>query len=48
MDWLSDVFSKGGPFFIVNTFFLAVVIGLIVDHPISFLGHQTPHTKRFL
>ena len=31
MSWLSDVFQKGGPFFIVNTFFLAVVIGLIVE-----------------
>ena len=27
MDWLSDIFHKGGPFFVVNTFFLADVIG---------------------
>src|SRR5881628_3812974 len=31
MSWLSDDFQKGGPFFIVNTFFLAIVIGLIVE-----------------
>ena len=31
MSWLSDVFHKGGPFFIINTFFLAVCIALIVE-----------------
>jgi putative ABC transport system permease protein len=29
MDRLADIFQKGGPFFIVNTFFLAVVIALV-------------------
>src|SRR5512140_2659394 len=48
MSWLSEVFQKGGPFFIVNTFFLAVVIGLIVERSIYFLsrGHLT--AKAFL
>src|SRR5215471_12986089 len=48
MDWLSDVFSKGGPFFIVNTFFLAVVIGLIVERTIYFLGRGHLNAKAFL
>ena len=40
MSWLSDVFQKGGPFFIVNTFFLAIVIGLIVERSIYFLRSE--------
>jgi biopolymer transport protein ExbB len=48
MDWLSNVFSKGGPFFIVNTFFLAVVIGLIVERAIYFLGRGHLNAKAFL
>jgi len=48
MDWLSDVFQKGGPFFIVNTFFLAVVIGLIVERAIYFLGRGHLNAKAFL
>jgi biopolymer transport protein ExbB len=48
MDWLSDVFSKGGPFFIINTFFLAVVIGLIVERAIYFLGRGHLNAKAFL
>jgi hypothetical protein len=34
MDRLADIFQKGGPFFIVNTLFLAVVIALIVERTI--------------
>ena len=48
MDWLSDVFSKGGPFFIVNTFFLAVVIALIVERSMYFLGRGHLNAKAFL
>lgn len=48
MGWLSDVFQKGGPFFIVNTFFLAVVIGLIVERAIYFLGRGHLNAKAFL
>ena len=48
MNWLSDVFQKGGPFFIVNTFFLAVVIGLIVERSIYFLGRGHLNAKAFL
>jgi len=48
MDWLSDVFSKGGPFFIVNTFFLAVVIALIVERAMYFLGRGHLNAKAFL
>jgi biopolymer transport protein ExbB/TolQ len=48
MDWLSDVFSKGGAFFIVNTFFLAVVIALIVERAMYFLGRGHLNAKAFL
>src|SRR3954451_14328414 len=48
MSWLSDVFQKGGPFFIVNTFFLAVVIGVIVERAIFFLGRGHLNAKAFL
>ncbi len=48
MDWLSNVFDKGGPFFIVNTFFLAVCIGLMVERAIYFLGRGHLNAKAFL
>lgn len=48
MSWLSDVFQKGGPFFIVNTFFLAVVLGVIVERAIYFLGRGHLNAKAFL
>ena len=48
MSWLSDLFQKGGPFFIVNTFFLAIVIGLIVERAIYFLGRGHLNAKAFL
>jgi biopolymer transport protein ExbB len=48
MDWLSDVFSKGGPFFIINTFFLAVCIAIIVERAMYFLGRGHLNAKAFL
>ena len=48
MDWLADIFQKGGPFFIVNTFFLAVVIALIVERAIYFLGRGHINAAAFL
>jgi len=48
MNWLSDVYSKGGPFFIVNTLWLAVCIGLIVERAIYFLGRGHLNAKAFL
>ena len=48
MDWLSEVFDKGGPFFIVNTFFLAVCIALIVERSMYFLGKGHLNAKAFL
>jgi biopolymer transport protein ExbB len=48
MDFLSDVFRKGGPFFIVNTFFLAVTLALIVERAIYFLGRGHLNAKAFL
>jgi biopolymer transport protein ExbB/TolQ len=48
MSWLSEVFKNGGPLFIVNTFFLAIVIGLIVERSIYFLGRGHLNAKAFL
>lgn len=48
MEQLADIFHKGGPFFIVNTFFLAVVIALIVERAIYFLGRGHVNAKAFL
>lgn len=48
MNWLSDVFHKGGPFFIINTFFLAVCIGIIAERTIYFLGKGHINAKAFL
>lgn len=48
MSWLSELFQKGGPFFIVNTFFLAIVIGLIIERAIYFLGRGHLNAKAFL
>jgi biopolymer transport protein ExbB/TolQ len=48
MNWLSDVFHKGGPFFIVNTLFLAIVIAVIVERSIYFLGRGHLNAKAFL
>lgn len=48
MNWLSDVFHKGGPFFILNTLFLAIVIAVIVERSIYFLGRGHLNAKAFL
>ncbi len=48
MDRLADIFQKGGPFFIINTFFLAVVIALVVERTIYFLGRGHINAKAFL
>jgi hypothetical protein len=48
MTFLSNLFHKGGPFFIVNTFFLAIVVGLIVERAIYFLGRGHLNAKQFL
>jgi biopolymer transport protein ExbB len=47
-DWLSEIFQTGGPFFIVNTFFLAVVLAIIVERAIYFLGRGHINAKAFL
>ncbi len=48
MSWLSDLFGKGGPFFIVNTFFLAIVLAIIVERTMYFLGKGHLNAKAFL
>ena len=48
MDRLADIFQKGGFFFAVNTFFLAIVIGLIIERAIYFLGRGHINAKAFL
>ncbi len=48
IDWLSEIFQTGGPFFIINTFFLAVVLALIVERSIYFLGRGHINARAFL
>ena len=48
MDRLADIFQKGGPFFITNTFFLAVVVALVVERTIYFLGRGHINASAFL
>ncbi len=48
MDRLGDIFQKGGPFFMINTFFLALVIGLIVERAMYFLGKGHINAGAFL
>jgi biopolymer transport protein ExbB/TolQ len=48
MDRLADIFQKGGPFLIVNTIFLAVVLALIVERTIYFLGRGHINARAFL
>ena len=47
-NWLSNVFHTGGPFFIINTLFLAVVLALIIERAIYFLGRGHINAKAFL
>lgn len=46
--WLADKFAVGGPFFIVNTFFLAVILALIIERTLYFLGRGHINAKAFL
>ena len=47
-DFLTDIYSKGGFFFGVNTFFLAIVLAIIVERTIYFLGRGHINAKAFL
>ncbi len=48
MERLGDIFQKGGPFFMINTFFLALVIGLIIERSMYFLGKGHINAGAFL
>ncbi len=48
MDRLGDIFQKGGPFFMINTFFLALVIGLVIERAMYFLGKGHINAGAFL
>lgn len=48
MSWLSELFQKGGPLLITNVFFLAIVVGIIVERAIYFLGRGHLNAKAFL
>lgn len=48
MDWIVDVFQKGGAFFVVNVFFLAIVLAIIVERGVYFLGRGHINAQRFL
>ncbi len=48
LDWLSNVFQTGGPFFVVNTFFLAIVLAMITERSLYFLGRGHINARAFL
>ncbi len=48
MERLGDIFQKGGPFFMINTFFLALVIGLVIERAMYFLGKGHINAGAFL
>ena len=48
MNRLADIFQKGGPFFIVNTVMMAVIIALIVERTIYCLGRGHINANAFL
>jgi biopolymer transport protein ExbB len=48
MNRLADIFQKGGPFFIVNTVMMAVIIAIIVERTIYFLGRGHINANAFL
>ena len=48
MDSLSDIIKEGGPFLIVNIFFLAIVIAIVTERAIYFLGRGHINAKAFL
>ncbi|MBT8495077.1 MAG: MotA/TolQ/ExbB proton channel family protein [Deltaproteobacteria bacterium] len=45
---LGNIFEIGGPFFYVNTLFLAVIIAIVIDRAIYFLGKGQINAKAFL
>ena len=45
---ISEVIKKGGPFMIMNIFCLAVVIAIVVERAIYFLGRGHLNSKAFL
>ncbi len=48
MEWLGDIYQKGGFFFMLNTFFLALVVGLIIERSMYFLGKGHINAGAFL
>ena len=46
--WLSDKYSVGGPFFYINTLFMAVIIAIVVERALYFLGRGHINAKAFL
>src|SRR5215475_3186660 len=47
-DTIKEVVQKGGPFMIMNIVCLAVVIAIIIERAIYFLGRGHINTKAFL
>src|SRR5262245_51094652 len=48
MDQLGAIYKAGGPFLIVNTVFLAVVIAIVIERAIYFLGRGHINARAFL
>ena len=48
MDSLGEIFQKGGAFFLANTFVLAIVIGIVIERSMYFLGKGHINAGAFL
>ncbi len=48
MEQLGEIYRTGGPFLIVNTVFMAVIVALVVERTIYFLGRGHINAKAFL
>jgi biopolymer transport protein ExbB/TolQ len=48
MEELARIFKAGGPFLIVNTVFLAIIVALIIERAIYFLGRGHINSRAFL
>jgi len=48
MDSIGNIFRVGGPFFVINTVALAVILALVVERAIYFLGRGHINAKAFL
>lgn len=48
LDRLTEIFQVGGMFFMINTFFMAVILAIVIERSIYFLGRGHINANAFL